>query len=119
MSRMPSVAEHLCNPDLVEFDGRAAHFAFLRSYAVNGLLVPLLERRDRLRGDSLFWYSPSHTLMYGKTPSSWIRRGDWKLIHWYGDYLDGAGFTPDQVPYGKLVLGARTELYNVKSGIGE
>jgi len=42
--------------------------------------------------------------MYGKTPSSWIRQGDWKLIHWHGDYLDSAGFTPDQVPYGKLVL---------------
>ena len=43
-----------------------------------------------------------------------IREGDWKLIHWFGDYLDTTGFTPDDKPYGKLVVGPRTEIYNLR-----
>ena len=41
------------------------------------------------------------------------------LIHWFGDYLDPRGNTPDQTPYGKLVPGPRTELYNLREDPGE
>ena len=48
-----------------------------------------------------------------------IREGDWKLIHWFGDYLDTTGFTPDDKPYGKLIVGPRSELYYLGDDLGE
>ena len=62
---------------------------------------------------------PTYTTNYGRTPCAVIRQDEWKLIHWFGDYLDPQGFTPDDRPYGKLVLGPRTELYNLKDDPGE
>lgn len=82
-------------------------------------LLPLLSRQGRPARDSLYWHMPTYTTMYGRTPCAVIRKGDWKLIHWFGDYLDPRGSTPDQTPYGKLVVGARTELYNLRDDIGE
>jgi hypothetical protein len=57
---------------------------------------------------------PTYTTNYGRTPCAVIREGDWKLIHWFGDYLDTTGFTPDDKPYGKLVVGPRTEVFNLR-----
>jgi uncharacterized sulfatase len=57
---------------------------------------------------------PTYTTNFGRTPCAVIREGDWKLIHWFGDYMDTTGFTPDDKPYGKLVVGPRTELYNLR-----
>ena len=37
----------------------------------------------------------------------------------FGDYLDTKGFTPDDMPYGKLLLGPRTELYNIRDDLSE
>lgn len=82
-------------------------------------MIPLLKQTGPLRRDALFWYTPTYTLMYGRTPCSWIRAGDWKLIHWFGDYLAPEGYTPDDLPYGKLVTGPRWELYNLKDDPNE
>ena len=73
----------------------------------------------KIRRDALYWYTPTYTLMYGRTPCSWMRMGDWKLIHWYGDYLAPEGSTPDDRVYGKLTLGPRWELYNLKDDPSE
>ncbi|MFN7936720.1 MAG: sulfatase [Bryobacteraceae bacterium] len=81
-------------------------------------MMPLFESRQ-IRREALFWYTPSYTLMYGRTPCSWMRSGDWKLIHWYGDYLVPDGYTPDYTPYGKLQIGPRWELYNLKDDPAE
>jgi uncharacterized sulfatase len=62
---------------------------------------------------------PTYTAMYGRTPCAVIRKGDWKLIHWFGDYLDPHGFTPDNTPYGKLIIGPRTELYHLRDDMSE
>jgi uncharacterized sulfatase len=62
---------------------------------------------------------PTYTVPYGRSPCAVMRQGDWKLIHWFGDYLDTKGLTPDNTPYGKLVIGPRTELYNLRDDIGE
>jgi len=45
----------------------------------------------------------------------------WKLIHYFGDYLDTTGATPPDknVPFGKLVLGPRTELYHLTDAPSE
>jgi uncharacterized sulfatase len=77
-------------------------------------LLPLLTQTGRLQRPALFWHMPTYTTNYGRTPCAVIREGDWKLIHWFGDYLDTTGFTPDDKPYGKLVVGSRTELFNLR-----
>ena len=82
-------------------------------------LVPLLMQSGALNRPALYWHMPTYTAMYGRTPCAVIRQGDWKLIHWFGDWLDPRGSTPDQTPYGKLVLGPRTELYNLRDDLGE
>jgi len=89
-------------------------------HKLDGLsLLPVLRKRARLRRDTLYWYTPTYTLMYGRTPCSWLRAGDWKLIHWFGDYLDPTGQTPDNRVYGTLRAGARTELYHLKDDPSE
>ncbi|MBA4017692.1 MAG: aryl-sulfate sulfohydrolase [Pirellula sp.] len=82
-------------------------------------LVPLLEQTGLLERPALYWHMPTYTTNFGRTPCAVVREGDWKLIHWFGDYLDTQGFTPDDKPYGKLVPGARTELYNLRDDEGE
>lgn len=82
-------------------------------------LLPLFTQTGALVRDTLAWHMPTYTAMYGRTPCAVIRKGDWKLIHWFGDYLNPSGFTPDQTPYGKLVLGPRTELYHLADDPGE
>jgi arylsulfatase A len=82
-------------------------------------LVPLWQQTGTLKRNTLCWHMPTYTAMYGKTPCAVIRQGDWKLIHWFGDYLDPRGFTPDDLPYGKLVVGPRTELYNLRDDLSE
>jgi arylsulfatase A-like enzyme len=69
--------------------------------AVDGIsLVPLLRGADapNIEGRDLYWHYP-HYGNQGGEPSSMIRRGDWKLIHYWED--------------------GRDELYNLKSDPGE
>ncbi len=82
-------------------------------------LLPLWQQTGVLKRTALHWHMPTYTTNFGRTPCAVIREGDWKLIHWFGDYMDTTGFTPDDKPYGKLVVGPRTELYNVRDDIGE
>ncbi len=82
-------------------------------------LAPHWQHGTPLPRRALFWHMPTYTVMYARTPCAVIRQGDWKLIHWFGDYLDTRGFTPDQMPYGKLLLGPRTELYRLADDPGE
>ena len=77
-------------------------------------LLPLLTQTGTLQRPALFWHMPTYTTNYGRTPCAVIREGDWKLVHWFGDYLDTTGFTPDDKPYGKLVVGPRTEVFNLR-----
>lgn len=60
-------------------------------------LVPLFNGKT-LHERALIWYFP-HYGNQGGEPSSIIRRGDWKLIHYYED--------------------GRKELYNLANDIGE
>ncbi len=75
----------------------------------------LLGKGTRPTRDTLFWHLPTYTPMYARTPCSSVRQGDWKLVHYYGDFLDPTGATPgNNALYGKLILGERWELYNLK-----
>ena len=82
-------------------------------------ILPLLLQTGELKRTTLHWHMPTYTTNYGRAPCAVIREGDWKLIHWFGDYLDTTGYTPDDKPYGKLVVGERTEVYNLREDPGE
>lgn len=73
-------------PTLLELAGVPAP----RQQVVDGMsLVRLLEERsaDDIAGRDLFWHYP-HYANQGGEPSSIIRAGDWKLIHYYEDGRD-------------------------------
>jgi uncharacterized sulfatase len=77
-------------------------------------LIPLLEERGEWPSRALYWHMPTYTVMYGRTPCAVVMEEDWKLIHYFGDFLDLTGSLPEhQKPYGRLVPGARTELYHL------
>lgn len=81
-------------PTLLEICGLPAR----SEQCVDGVsLVPLL-KGDSIADRPLFWHYP-HYGNQGGEPSSIIRQGDWKLIHYYED--------------------GRNELYNVVEDIGE
>lgn len=82
-------------------------------------LLPLWRQQGALKRAALYWHMPTYTTNYGRTPCAVIRQGDWKLVHWFGDSLDTRGFTPDDKPYGKLVVGERDELFNLRDDLGE
>lgn len=81
-------------PTLLELAGVNAH----PKQPVDGVsLVPLLEG-GQIAPRPLFWHYP-HYGNQGGEPSSIIRQGDWKLIHYWED--------------------GRNELYNLSTDIGE
>ncbi|WP_319479746.1 sulfatase [uncultured Draconibacterium sp.] len=83
-------------------------------------ILPLISGNSGLKRENIYWHHPHYIHDYGKTPSSAIRKGDYKLIYYYGDYLDTDGFSPVQdKPYGKLILGERVELFDIKADAGE
>ncbi len=61
-------------------------------------LVPLLEGKATLPVRTLYWHYP-HYGNQGGAPSTAVRQGDWKLIHWFE--------------------GDQYELYNLSNDIGE
>ncbi len=83
-------------------------------------LVPLLTgKRDLSRG-ALYSHHPEYVVAFAKTPCSMIRKGDYKLIHYFGDYLDPEGCIPKaRTLSGRFVLGSKTELFNLREDIGE
>lgn len=71
----------------------------------------LLRGRDASLDDrALFQYSPFYDLRWGLTPAASIRRGDYKLIEFFGDRVDSDG---------TYVPGHRLELYHLKTDLGE
>lgn len=59
---------------------------------------------------SLYWYLPLYDLRWASTPSAVIRRGQWKLIEYFGDWYD-----QNQAYH----IGARSELYNLAEDLSE
>jgi uncharacterized sulfatase len=59
---------------------------------------------------ALYWYTPFYELRWGVTPSAVIREGDWKLIDYFGDYIDASQ---------RYRTGARVELFNLRADPGE
>ncbi|MFO0820694.1 MAG: sulfatase [Pirellulales bacterium] len=78
----------ISSPDLFPTLMEAAHAQPDAQQTRDGVsLVPLL-RGESLQERALFWHYP-HYGNQGGAPAAAIRRGDWKLIHWYeGDRLE-------------------------------
>lgn len=93
-------------PTLLEVAGARAPAA----HQVDGTsLVPLL-RGGSLVPRDLYWYLPLYDLRWGATPCAVVRDGDWKLIEYFGDWID---------PQGRYVPGRRLELFNLREDLGE
>lgn len=89
-------------------------------HTLDGLsLVPVFTRGAALARDTLYWHIPTYTVGYARAPCAVVRQGDWKLVHYFGDFIDVSANNPGDRPPGKLVLGARTELYNLRDDLGE
>ena len=91
-----------------------------RNHHLDGTsLMPLLRGSGTSQRNTLFWHLPTYNIPYGRAPCAVIRQGDWKLVYWFGDYLDTSDLTPDERPYGRLVVGQRVELFNLHDDGGE
>ena len=69
-----------------------------------------VHRGETIRSRALFWYLPLYELRWAGTPSAIIREGDWKLIHFFGDWFDSQN---------RYQVGEHLELYNLRDDIGE
>ena len=65
---------------------------------------------DALEDRPLYQYYPSYDFNWGLTPSASMRRGDYKLIEFFGDRVDENR---------QYIPGRRVELYNLRDDIGE
>ncbi len=74
-------------------------------YPIDGLsIVPLLKGADRLAREAIFCHFPHYTPATQNRPSTYVRKGPWKLIRFYGE-------GPDRT--------AGHELYNLDDDLGE
>lgn len=101
-------------PTLVEMaGGDPAQYDFLDGLS----LMPELTESGKLDRETLCWYMPLYDALtysaWATTPAAVIRKGDFKLIKFFGDYVDISE------GYKKHVPGKRIELYNLKDDIGE
>ena len=80
-------------------------------------LLPTFKGSEKINRESLRWYMPLYDpLTYSQwatTPAAVIRKGDFKLLKFYGDYTDISSGEKRQLQ------GKRLELYNLKEDIGE
>jgi len=60
----------------------------------------------------LFWYCPLYDALWGATPAAMVRQGKYKLIKFFGDYIDREQESI-YIPEG------RVELYDLEKDIGE
>ena len=75
-------------------------------------LVPIFEGAEKLDREAIYQNLPLYIPHYSKTPSCWMRMGDYKLIRFFGDKV---------VSYGskEMLFGERLELYNVREDLPE
>ena len=60
----------------------------------------------------LYWYIPLYDTLWGATPAAVVRQGKYKLIEFFGDYID-------LEQGGKYIPEGRVELYDLENDIGE
>lgn len=79
-------------------------------------ILPVLlgkEKKEKcIVSRALYFYQPLYDLLWGATPSAAILQGRYKLIWFFGDYID-------REQNGKYIPEERVELYDLKNDIGE
>jgi hypothetical protein len=60
----------------------------------------------------LFFYQPLYDLLWGAVPNASMVKGDYKLIWFFGDYID-------REQNSKYLTEPRLELYNLTNDVGE
>ena len=79
-------------------------------HVVDGIDIrPLLSGGEVAQRDILF-HMPLYDSLWESTPCAVLRRGDHKVIHYFGDWFDRDH---------RLQIGSRTELYNLHDDLGE
>ena len=77
-------------------------------------ILPLLSQNGGLKREAIFSHHPEYVVAFAKTPCAMIRKGNYKLVYYFGDYLDPTGCEPKpHTLSGRFVLGSRTELYDL------
>jgi arylsulfatase A-like enzyme len=96
-------------PSLVDVAGGI----FPKNHILDGKsIMPLLLEKAGWENRPLFWYMPLYDPKWGATPSAIVRKGNYKLIRFFGDYMDmdkEALYIPQP----------RTELYNLDLDLSE
>lgn len=79
-------------------------------------IVSLLKQTGILEREAVFSHHPEYVVAFAKTPCSMIRKGRYKLIYYFGDFLDPTDCVPKpHTLSGRFILGSRTELYDLES----
>jgi len=96
-------------PTLVDM----ANGTFPENHVLDGQsIVPLLTGQSDPTPRSLFWYMPLYDPQWGATPAAVIRKENYKLIRFFGDYIDldqNSLYIPEP----------RVELYDLEADISE
>lgn len=79
-------------------------------WPVDGINLEPLLRGGVVSERPIFFYLPLYDLRWGATPCAVMREGDWKLIEYFGDWVDSEG---------RYVRGARLELFHLGDDLGE
>ncbi len=106
--RVDSTPVHIIDlaPTLLEVAGSTTE------HHLDGMsLVPLLEGNDSSDySRPIFQYYPFYDLLWGQTPCASIRIGKYKLIEFFGDYVDESR---------RYHIAYKLELYDLEKDIGE
>lgn len=95
-------------PTFLDLAGASAPAGYIQD-GVN--LRPLVEGRGGIRSRDLFWYQPFYDQIWLATPTAVIRSGRYKLIEYFGDWVDDQ--TREYHPEAKV------ELFDLEADIGE
>lgn len=87
----------------------AAQIAFDATSEDGVSLLPLFTGKT-IEPRDLYWYLPLYDLRWASTPCAIIRRGDWKLIEFFGDHFDRDH---------QYHVGRHLELYNLERDLSE
>ncbi len=86
---------------------------FTGNHIMDGTTItPLLRQEDDWNRNTLYWYMPLYDIKWGATPAAVIRKGNFKLISFFNDYIE------KENDY-KYVPTGRIELYDLEDDIGE
>jgi arylsulfatase A len=83
-------------------------------------LLPLLTQTGIPARQAIYSHHPEYVVAFAKTPCSMIRKGDYKLIHYFGDYLDPTHIAPEPgMLSGRFVVGTKNELFHLAADRSE